>query len=92
MGKEEAGFVLRQIKFGLLKGDSYGTLKSCGCFLGSAAKNAGLTVEAYCKKTGIKQNGDSPAELWFLAINIGDVPENNYASKKAAEWIEEVLA
>jgi len=91
MGREESDFVLSAIKKGLLKGDSYGSLEKCGCFLGSAAKKAGKSVDEYCKLKGIVKNQASAAEQWFMAIDLGDTPENNYAAKKAAEWIEEVF-
>ncbi len=92
MGREESEFVVYQLKMGLMNGSAYGSIKECGCLLGSAAKKAGMSVESYCSLRGIKKDGSSPAEQWFLAVSVGDTPENNYAAEMGVKWIEEVLA
>jgi hypothetical protein len=92
MGRGEAEGVVATIRRGLMDGSSYGTLETCGCFLGSAAKKAGKTVEQFCAERGIVKDGSSPAEEWFMAVCVGDTPENNYAAKKGVEWIEEAFA
>ena len=92
MDRDEAAFVAQQLRLGLLDGSTYGAVDSCGCFLGTAARAAGKTVSEYCQFHGIKKDGSSPAEKWFMDVSIGDTPENNYAAQKGVEWIEEVLA
>ncbi len=92
MGVAESRFVVDQLKRGLLEGQSYGTVQSCGCFLGTAAKKAGMGVTEFCQKIGIEKSSSSPAEQWFLDVRIGDTPENSHAAKMGVEWIEEVLA
>ncbi len=91
MGREESQFVCDTLYRGLMDGRQYGSIESCGCFLGSAAKKARLSVDDFCKKLGIKKNADSPAEKWFMGVSVGDTPENNYAAKKGVEWIEEAI-
>jgi hypothetical protein len=92
MGPREAAFVSQQLKLGLLDGSTYGTVKGCGCFLGSAARAAQMSVEEFCAEHGITQDGSSPAEQWFMGVLVGDCPENSYGAQKGVEWIEEVLA
>jgi hypothetical protein len=92
MGIDESSFVIDTIARGLMNGREYGTVKSCGCLLGTAAKKAGQSVEAYCAARKIVKDSDSPAERWFLAVSIGDTPENNDAAKMGVKWISEAIA
>jgi hypothetical protein len=92
MGREESAFVLTTLQSGLLDGSSYGSSKSCGCFLGTAARKAGLSVELFCEKFGIAKSRFSPAESWFVRVLVGDTPYNNYSAKMAAKWIEEAIS
>ncbi len=61
----------------------------CCCFVGTIAK------EKNCKYTeieGLRANGGSPVELFFLSIASGDTPENSYFAKLAVQWIDEWTA
>jgi hypothetical protein len=62
MGKRESQFVIDTLRAGLMNGSDYGSVKSCGCFLGTAAKLAELTVKDFCKLHDIKKDSSSPAE------------------------------
>ncbi len=92
MRREEAAFVIQQLRIGMMLGSDYGKVDRCGCFLGSAARAAGKSISQFCKDSGIEQDGSSPAEQWFINVRIGDTPENCYAAEKGVEWLEEVLA
>ena len=92
MGKEESKFVIDTIRAGLMDGNNYGSANSCGCYLGTAAKAANLSVEEFCNLHKIVKDYRSPAEQWFMSVSVGDTPENNYAAKMGVAWIEQAIA
>ncbi|MFZ1005313.1 MAG: hypothetical protein WAN65_00645, partial [Candidatus Sulfotelmatobacter sp.] len=92
MGAEESAFIIETLNRGLMNGSDYGTLDSCGCFLGTAAKKAGKSVDEYCRLHKIKKDGSSPAEQWFMVVRVGDTPENNFAAEMGVKWISEAIA
>ena len=92
MGRDESKYVIETLRKGLMNGSEYGTIESCGCLLGTAAKRAGKSVEDYCKLRGIKKDSASPAEQWFMAVGIGDTPENSYAAEMGSKWIKEAIS
>ena len=59
----------------------------CACLVGTIAK---ARHENY-KKLGInlRPNSNRPSEQFFMMIRKGDMPENNPASAKVKEWMEE---
>jgi hypothetical protein len=37
-------------------------------------------------------NANSPREVWFAAIRVGDTPDKNAAAAMALEWVNEAIA
>jgi hypothetical protein len=75
--------LIKSIKEGKIDGSVY--LGECACLMGTIANIKD------CYVNELPKDSSSPAEQWFMMINPGDTPENNFAAKKAIEWIEEFL-
>jgi hypothetical protein len=73
--------LIKSIKEGKIDGSVY--LGECACLMGTIANIKD------CYVNELPKDSSSPAEQWFLMIKPGDTPENNFAAKKALEWIEE---
>lgn len=69
---------------GKINGSSYEG--ECACLVGTIAKVANKKYD--CLPV-LKPNQSRPAEIFFMLINIGDVPEKSKWSKMAVEWIDE---
>ena len=74
--------IIKSIKEGKIDGSAYEG--DCCCLCGTLEK--GLKSELDIR------DASSPAEQWFSMISEGDTPDNNFASQKALEWIEEFYA
>jgi uncharacterized protein YjbI with pentapeptide repeats len=61
----------------------------CACLVGTIANARGCD---YSDLGALKANAARPAERFFLAINRGDTPATNQASKLAVEWLDEWVA
>jgi hypothetical protein len=79
--------LIEALKAGKIDGSTYNG--ECACLVGTIANARDRNVH----ELGIlRPIYNRPAERFFLAINIGDTPETNQASKLALEWAELWLA
>ena len=80
--------VICALKEGRVNGSVYAG--ECSCLVGTIATARGVDVNM------LEQNGDRPAERWFMMISTGDKPGDQspggYASARAVEWAEEYAA
>lgn len=78
--------LITALKEGRVDGSTYSG--ECACLVGTVA-NARQCGEH--QLPGIVPDSSRPAERFFMAINTGDTPETNPASKIALQWAEEFL-
>ena len=70
---------------GLVDGTQYEG--ECACLVGTVAN---IRHENYQKLSiDLRPDSSRPAEKWFLAIQKGDLPQNNPVSAITAEWMRE---
>jgi uncharacterized protein YjbI with pentapeptide repeats len=85
--KKEIPGLVDGIKKGEIDGSCYSG--KCCCLMGTIANVKGCDVDD--DQFNIKLS-NSPIEQWFTLIKPSDTHENNFASKKALEWIEEFVS
>jgi hypothetical protein len=69
---------------GKINGSSYEG--ECACLVGTIAK---VAKKKYDCLPVLKPNQRRPAEIFFMLINIGDVPEKSKWAKMAIGWIDQ---
>jgi len=84
--KTEIAGLFKAMWDGKIDGSKYSG--ECACLKGTLANVKGCGVGAL-GDFGLACNSDEPSEKWFMAIRIGDNPENNRVSKLTVAWIEE---
>ena len=77
--KSEVPDLIKAIKEGRIDGSQYEG--ECCCLCGTLEKGLPAKMDI--------RDANSPAEQWFSMIKNGDTPENNFASEKALEWVQE---
>ena len=77
--KSEVPNLIKAIKEGRIDGSQYEG--ECCCLCGTLEKGLPAQIDI--------RAANSPAEQWFSMIKKGDTPENNFASEKALEWVQE---
>jgi hypothetical protein len=84
IAKAEAIGLYRALLDGKIDGSHYEG--ECACLVGTVAN---CRKENYTALTiDLKPKSDRLSERWFLAIQKGDIPENNPVSQLTKEWIE----
>jgi hypothetical protein len=83
--------VLQALREGRINGVSY--YGQCACLLGTIA-NAGYggDLRGVTEAIGLNVDETSPAEDWFINIDLGDTPATNPAAKIAEEWLVEWIS
>jgi hypothetical protein len=84
----EVPALIAAIKEGRVDGSTYSG--ECACLVGTIANAQGCSVDSL--QFTIPKDSSRPAERFFMAIEKGDTPETNGASKVALEWAEAWLA
>jgi len=82
--KDEIPALREHIIEGKIDGSVYSA--TCACLMGTIANIKDCEVDDLPKDSG------SYIESWFMMIKPGDTPENNFASKKSLEWLDEFTA
>jgi Pentapeptide repeats (8 copies) len=83
---DEIPFLYKALLDGRIDGSVYEG--ECACLKGTLANAKKCSVNDL-SEFGIEKASSSPSERWFMAINKGDIPENNQVSRLTKEWIEE---
>jgi hypothetical protein len=80
---KEVPALIGALKAGKVDGSTYHG--KCACLVGTIANARGVNYDSLGL---LKPNSSRPAERFFMAIRIGDTPENNQAAALAVEWAE----
>ena len=77
------------IMTGQVDGSSYDDGCGHGCLVGTIAIARGCRHDNIA---GLPADSSRPAERFFLAIQLGDTPENSQFSAIVLEWVDQFLA
>jgi uncharacterized protein YjbI with pentapeptide repeats len=87
VAKHEVLGLYDAIQLGNINGSSYEG--QCACLVGTIAN---VRHEEYSSLgIDLRPSADRPAEKWFLAIHVGDIPQSNLVSAITAEWAREFM-
>ena len=87
LGRNEALGLYDYLMKGKINGSSYSG--ACACFCGTIANVRGENYNSLTN--GLKPDATSPTERFFLAIRMGDIPQNNQVSAIIAGWMREFM-